>query len=534
MNSIESCFSKTIKLKEKAGGIIFAKEYQKPAKVDNGELNRLFQQIDCKFLVKPLIKEIDKRTLFIVNEYPLGSLDKYLLTRNISDFQKFDIAITIAKSIVYLHSKGLFCGNIKPQNILIGDDESPRISDFYHYYLFRETSDLVEGTYGCRGLFTATEIAKAEMFDHRADVYSYGIILFLIFGGNLPVINQFTHSFLDGLNDNLQLPEEKYSKVNEIIKSCCRSKYQDRILSNAIVPLLLNSSTILSIQDQNRLKKYSQEKEYADLSPQYEYIAAIGGIPESMYSFSKKCYNKREFKKGEPFLLKAARANYPIALLKISSFYMKGKFYQVNEEAAFQYTLKARLKGCDKADYQYCFYKMNGIGCEKCIIEANKILDELVARKYPKAMNLKAEIIEAKEKDRAFNLFNQAAEKYYKAKYNYARMLLNKVIKDKVLIKNMLDESSIKSGDALNLIGELHEKGIIYEKSKEMAVLKYSEAVAKHCTKAYYNLGRTTYDHNNPKNSQGALEMIKLAADMNCNEAKDLYNQLIMGRSIQI
>ncbi|KAL8501917.1 hypothetical protein ACS0TY_021149 [Phlomoides rotata] len=89
------------------------------------------------------------------------------------------IALDVARGILYLHeceTRIIHC-NIKPQNILLNDSWTAKISDFGLAKLLM-TNEL--GTYtGAKGTssYMAPEWQKTSLITEKADVYSFGVVL---------------------------------------------------------------------------------------------------------------------------------------------------------------------------------------------------------------------------------------------------------------------------------------------------------------------------------------------------------------------
>ncbi|KAJ8752751.1 hypothetical protein K2173_007061 [Erythroxylum novogranatense] len=152
----------------------------------------------------------EKGQRILVYEYvPNGSLDKYLFPAGRIESLgaqkdmgpaaidgpkpllewgiRYRIALGVARSIAYLHEECLewvlHC-DIKPENILLGDDFCPKISDFGLAKL-RKKEDVVSMSRirGTRG-YMAPEWIKSDPITPKADVYSYGMVLLEIVTGS--------------------------------------------------------------------------------------------------------------------------------------------------------------------------------------------------------------------------------------------------------------------------------------------------------------------------------------------------------------
>ncbi|KHM99460.1 G-type lectin S-receptor-like serine/threonine-protein kinase [Glycine soja] len=150
--------------------------------------------------------------ILVYEHIPGGSLDKYLFRvnkshnnnhlkeqssslnpntpqqeRHVLDWSmRYRIALGMARAIAYLHEECLewvlHC-DIKPENILLGDDFCPKISDFGLAKL-RKKEDMVtmsrrRGTPG----YMAPEWITADPITSKADVYSFGMVLLELVSG---------------------------------------------------------------------------------------------------------------------------------------------------------------------------------------------------------------------------------------------------------------------------------------------------------------------------------------------------------------
>ncbi|XP_058773789.1 G-type lectin S-receptor-like serine/threonine-protein kinase SD2-5 isoform X2 [Vicia villosa] len=128
----------------------------------------------------------------LVYEYMANnSLDKWIFKKKKSEFildwdTRFNIALGTAKGLAYLHqecdSKIVHC-DIKPQNVLLDDQFTAKVSDFGLAKLInREQSHVFTTLRGTRG-YLAPEWIKNYAISEKSDVYSYGMVLLEIIGG---------------------------------------------------------------------------------------------------------------------------------------------------------------------------------------------------------------------------------------------------------------------------------------------------------------------------------------------------------------
>ncbi|KAL6905391.1 hypothetical protein ACP4OV_002992 [Aristida adscensionis] len=126
----------------------------------------------------------------LVYEYmPNGSLDQHLFassSMSLSWNTRHQIAVGIAKGLAYLHEECRDCiihCDIKPQNILLDVSFIPKVADFgLAKLLGRDFSRVLTSMRGTVG-YLAPEWISGEAITTKADVFSYGMLLFEIISG---------------------------------------------------------------------------------------------------------------------------------------------------------------------------------------------------------------------------------------------------------------------------------------------------------------------------------------------------------------
>ncbi|KAI4379140.1 hypothetical protein MLD38_005475 [Melastoma candidum] len=139
--------------------------------------------------------EGNKRAL--IYEYmPNGSLDKFLpLPTKVSPDCPLDwetlhrIALGVARGLEYLHrgcNTRILHFDIKPQNILLDSDFTPKISDFGLARLCKGGESIVSmiGARGTIGYIAPEVVSRCfGSVSNKSDVYSYGMLVFEMIGG---------------------------------------------------------------------------------------------------------------------------------------------------------------------------------------------------------------------------------------------------------------------------------------------------------------------------------------------------------------
>ncbi|XP_059077574.1 G-type lectin S-receptor-like serine/threonine-protein kinase At2g19130 [Cryptomeria japonica] len=133
------------------------------------------------------------RRLLVYDYMPNGSLNSLLFTSNSRSKQKvldwktrLEIALGTARGLVYLQEEcrdRIIHGDVKPENILLDSDFSPKLADFGLAKLVgRDFSHVLTTTRGTRG-YLAPEWISSLPITPKVDVYSFGITLLEIISG---------------------------------------------------------------------------------------------------------------------------------------------------------------------------------------------------------------------------------------------------------------------------------------------------------------------------------------------------------------
>ena len=112
----------------------------------------------------------------------------YELNRGFNDEICAKIFINILKSVELLHKKGIIHGDIKPENVLIGNDFSIKLIDFGFSEKVMNDDYIINSTSGT-DTYCSPEIRKGHIQGYngiKSDIFSLGVLLFVIRAGQFP------------------------------------------------------------------------------------------------------------------------------------------------------------------------------------------------------------------------------------------------------------------------------------------------------------------------------------------------------------
>lgn len=140
------------------------------------------------FAVLPFVGACRDPMCIITQFMSGGSLYSKLHNRDtdaslLSPTQMSIIALGIAYGMSYIHSRHVIHRDLKSLNIMLDENDMPKICDFGMARM--KTGDLMTMGIGT-AQWMAPEVISGQEYNEKADVYSYGIILWEMLTGDIP------------------------------------------------------------------------------------------------------------------------------------------------------------------------------------------------------------------------------------------------------------------------------------------------------------------------------------------------------------
>jgi len=130
--------------------------------------------------------ETEEKT-FISMAYIEGqSLKKKIESGPFEIYEALRIAIQAAEGLEEAHKKGVVHRDIKSANIMVTEKDQAKIMDFGLARVTGTTLVTKEGMTMGTVIYMSPEQARGEKVDHRTDIWSFGVVLYEMFSGQLP------------------------------------------------------------------------------------------------------------------------------------------------------------------------------------------------------------------------------------------------------------------------------------------------------------------------------------------------------------
>jgi len=202
----------------------FKREAQAAAKLDHPNIVTVHE-----------VGEFQGRPFFAMQHVEGQSLKEILAGKTLALDRILQIAIQICEGLQEAHEKEVIHRDIKPSNILIDSHGRARIVDFGLASVY-ETERLTKtgSTLGTIG-YMSPEQVRGEKIDHRADLFSLGVVLYELITGHSPFKAESEAAILHAITSNKpellarfrrEVPLELQTIIDKALEKNVATRYQ--------------------------------------------------------------------------------------------------------------------------------------------------------------------------------------------------------------------------------------------------------------------------------------------------------------------
>ena len=234
---------------------------------------------DNKLILQKIKKEVDilklcndKNILNFHRYYATGkyfvieqdwyetNMHEYIMNNGPSYYKKEffkSFAIELAKALQVLHKKKVIHRNIKSSNVYLIEKKGTievKLGEFSRAILIKEnTSEFLDSMY-----YAAPEIINGEKYNEKCDLWSFGIVLYDLYFGELPYGYKPSRIFIrNAVNvDNFNYKKTDIYSLDEIFEGLFKIKPEERLTHEQLFKLIFNSN----FMNENIFKKKSSNE----------------------------------------------------------------------------------------------------------------------------------------------------------------------------------------------------------------------------------------------------------------------------------
>ncbi|CAD6495179.1 MAG: Serine/threonine-protein kinase PknD [Candidatus Argoarchaeum ethanivorans] len=184
-----------------------------------------------------------------------GSLDQ--MNKPVSVETASEIILEIAEGLAYSHAQGVIHRDLKPMNILLTKDFTPKISDWGLSKIIAENK--TSSVYGFSPFYASPEQISKKKFgkpDERTDIYQLGVVFYELLAGRPPFEGNDLVEVSTAIATEKPAPPSELNQeaeiVDPIILKCLAKKKEDRYQN--VGELRSDLASIMKIQLKKSLK----------------------------------------------------------------------------------------------------------------------------------------------------------------------------------------------------------------------------------------------------------------------------------------
>ncbi|KAK9131113.1 hypothetical protein Sjap_011600 [Stephania japonica] len=232
----EGSFGKVYKGRRKYTGQTVAMKFILKHGKSDKDIQNLRQEIEIlrKLKHENIIEMLDSfetpQEFCVVTEFAKGELFEILEDdKCLPEEQVQAISKQLVKALHYLHSNRIIHRDMKPQNILIGSGCVVKLCDF-GFARAMSTNTVVLRSIKGTPLYMAPELVREQPYNHTADLWSLGVILYELFVGQPPFYTNSVYALIRHIiKDPVKYPDNMSPNFKSFLKGLLNKVPQNRL-----------------------------------------------------------------------------------------------------------------------------------------------------------------------------------------------------------------------------------------------------------------------------------------------------------------
>lgn len=312
---------------------------------------QILAKLDCELIVKIFQAIPLEDNIYLVMEYcPQGTLWNVIRKeKKLSVDQAIEYTIDVCKALSIVHENNIVHHDIKPSNILIGNDEKIKISDF-------GVANTLLGT--IQYLAPEQFSRNADPDDPRTDIYALGVTLYEMVAGDVPFKGEYAQVVNGHLNEQVQFPTHLPEWLCDIIRKAVAKQPDLRFQSAAVfqyaletrkAPAILKPSMLSASQWNAGAEKLMHKKQWQKARAYLEEsLRLYPDYPLAHSNIGVCCLKLAQLDRAEHHLNEGKRHPTPEAAKSFGELYIEKQEYGKAISSLSEYIFKHPL------DYAAC------------------------------------------------------------------------------------------------------------------------------------------------------------------------------------
>ncbi|CAK62607.1 unnamed protein product (macronuclear) [Paramecium tetraurelia] len=217
---------------------LVAKIYQSQTVPNDAEIIKLKKLNHANVVQIYDVYQNEKDVIIIMEKCQSSLRNEMKFQKEYDEMELLAVLSQILKGYNYILDQGLEINELKPTNIMIDDNEIIKVSNYGMSNLYKH-SDVEVRPYAAPEIFFSNKQTDAK------NIYSLGLIIYQLVFHQLPFSlkqNGDVIAFLQRIKKSkLQIPQNKFQKITEIISQMIIYDYQERINREKLGELLIQN-----------------------------------------------------------------------------------------------------------------------------------------------------------------------------------------------------------------------------------------------------------------------------------------------------
>ncbi|XP_035482236.2 serine/threonine-protein kinase 36 isoform X1 [Scophthalmus maximus] len=297
----EGSYGRVYKGRKKFTGQVVALKFMPKVGRSEKELRSLKREIEImRDLQHPNIVQLydsfeTKTEVVVVTEYAEGQLFHILEDEgSLVESQVQEIACQLVSALYYLHSHRILHRDMKPQNILLGKSGVVKLCDF-GFARAMSVSTMVLTSIKGTPLYMSPELVEEKPYDHTADLWSLGCILYELHTGAPPFYtNSIFHLVQLIVRDHVKWPDTMSDTCTSFLKGLLTKDPEKRLSWPDLLHHPFVADGVLVLSDTNVFSPLTVAPSPDMMALKLQQVAAKTVPPAGECIFLRKAREQRD------------------------------------------------------------------------------------------------------------------------------------------------------------------------------------------------------------------------------------------------